>query len=76
MVIFPKLSSAAMIPLYQPKNNYLMVIVHKYKMIPFDKLVNLVRLAKSRYYMVISPKLSLDTLGVPNDLTGQFGQIG
>ena len=53
-----------------------MVIVHKYKMIPFDKLVNLVRLAKSRYYMVISPKLSLDTLGVPNDLTGQFGQIG
>ena len=76
-----------------------MVIVHKYKMIPFDKLVNLVRLAKSRYYMVIFPKLSSDTLvplfhpksryymiifpklssdtlGVPTDLTGQFGQIG
>ena len=31
---------------------------------------------KSRYYMIISPKLSSDTLGVPSDLTGQFGQIG
>ena len=31
---------------------------------------------KSRYYMVIFTKLSSDTLVVPNDLTGQFGQIG
>ena len=30
----------------------------------------------SRYYKVISPKLSLDTLGVPSDLTLQFGHIG
>ena len=30
----------------------------------------------SRFYEVISPKLSLDTLGVPSDLTLKFGQIG
>ena len=30
----------------------------------------------SRYYMVIFTKLSSDTLAVPNDLKGQFGQIG
>ena len=42
MVIFTKLSSDTLVPLFQPKSI----------------LVNLVRLAKSRYYMVISPKLS------------------
>ena len=31
---------------------------------------------KSRYYMIIVQKLSSDTLRVPSDLTGQFGQIG
>ena len=41
MVIFPKLSWDTLVPLFQPK---------------------------IRYYMIISPKLSSDTLGVPNDL--------
>ena len=72
MIIFPKLSSDTLVPLFQPKSRYYMVIFPK---LSSDTLVPLFQ-PKIRYYMIIFPKLSLDTLGVPSDLTLQFGQIG
>ena len=68
----PKLSSATMVALFQPISRYYKVISPK---LSSDTLVPLFQ-PKSRYYMIIFPKLSSDTLGVPSDLTGQFGQIG
>ena len=81
----PKLSSATLVALFQPINRYCrcyMVIFPKlfqnfqiFPKLSWNTLVPLFQ-PKSRYYMIISPKLSSDTLGVPSDLTGQFGQIG
>ena len=68
----PKLSSATLVALFQPISRHYKVISPK---ISSDTLVPLFQ-PKSRYYMIIFPKLSLDTLGVPSDLTLQFGHIG
>ena len=54
MVILPKLSSAALVPLFQPKNRYYIIIIPK---LSSAALVPLFQ-PKNSYQMDISPKLS------------------
>ena len=75
MVILPKLSSAALVPLFQPKNRYYMVIIPK---LLSAALVPLFQ-PKNSYHMVISPKLSSAThisLGLIKFFNFDKGQEG